>query len=51
MIPSAQKGFLGNIFRVIGVAEEQVRQPEHSLLVRQHQWFPSRRVAMSSVAN
>jgi hypothetical protein len=51
MIPGAQKGFLGNIIRLVGVAEEQVRQPEHCLLVRQHQWFPGRRVAICGVAN
>jgi hypothetical protein len=51
MVPGAQKGFLGNIVGVVGVAKEQVRQPEHSLLVRQHQWFPGRRVAICSVAN
>jgi hypothetical protein len=51
MVPGAQKRFLGNIFRVVGVAEEQVRQPEHRLLVRQHQRFPGRRVAIRRVAN
>ena len=43
--------FLGNIFRVVGVAEEQVRQPEHSLLVCKHQRLPCCRVAICGVAD
>ena len=36
---------------LVGVAEEQIRQPENRLLMRQHQRFPSRRVAIRSVTD
>ena len=51
VIPGAQKGFLGEIFRVIGIAEEQIAKPKNRVLVRKHQRFPGRRVAICGVTD
>jgi hypothetical protein len=46
LFPGAQKGFLGGIFRIVGIAQEEIAQPEYRLLKRLHQRFPGSQVAV-----
>jgi hypothetical protein len=50
-VVGADKGILGNIFCLVSVAQEEVRQAENSLLVSLHQSFPGRSIALLGAAD
>jgi hypothetical protein len=51
MSPGAQKGFLGDILRILRIAKQEIGKPENCFLVETHQRFPGCRVTIGRITD